>query len=110
MNGRWYILWEPGRVRRRRGFSIALPVGLNALLGNLMGAVNAALVPQKLVEGGMDPSQAISELGVVCGMTLPMLALPTVFLSAMSLVLMIIVLVCMSFTSSFDENEMEGVS
>ena len=41
---------EPGRVRRRRVFSIALPVGLNALLGNLMGAVNAALVPQKLVE------------------------------------------------------------
>lgn len=78
---------EAGRVRRRRVAAIALPVGLNALLGNLMGAVNAALVPQKLVEGGMDPSQAISELGVVCGMTLPMLALPTVFLGAMSLVL-----------------------
>ena len=30
--------------------------------------------------------------------------------SAMSLVLMIIVLLCMSFTSSFDEEEMEGVS
>ena len=29
--------------------------------------------------------------------------------SAMSLVLMIIVLLCMSFTSSFDESEMEGV-
>ena len=29
---------------------------------------------------------------------------------AMSLVLMIIVLLCMSFTSSFDEDEMEGVS
>lgn len=29
--------------------------------------------------------------------------------SAMSLVLMVIVLVCMSFTSSFDEDEMEGV-
>ena len=78
---------EPGRVRRRRVLSIALPVGVNSLLGNLMGAVNAALVPQKLVEGGMDPSQAISELGVVCGMTLPMLTLPTVFLGAMSLVL-----------------------
>ena len=78
---------EPGRVRRRRAASIALPVGLNALLGNLMGAVNAALVPQKLVEGGMERSQAISELGVVCGMTLPMLALPTVFLGALSLVL-----------------------
>ncbi|MGN0975076.1 MAG: ABC transporter permease, partial [Gemmiger sp.] len=29
--------------------------------------------------------------------------------SAMSLVLMVIVLLCMSFTSSFDEDEMEGV-
>jgi spermidine/putrescine transport system permease protein len=29
--------------------------------------------------------------------------------SAMSLVLMVIVLLCMSFTSSFDEEEMEGV-
>ena len=29
---------------------------------------------------------------------------------AMSLVLMVIVLLCMSFTSSFDEDEMEGVS
>ncbi len=78
---------ETGRVRRRRVASIALPVGFNSLLGNLMGAVNAALVPKKLVEGGMEPSQAISELGGVCGMTLPMLALPTVFLGAMSLVL-----------------------
>lgn len=29
--------------------------------------------------------------------------------SAMSLVLMVIVLLCMSFTSSFDEEDMEGV-
>lgn len=78
---------EPGRIRRRRILSIALPVGANALLGNLMGAVNATLIPRKLVEGGMDRGAAVSELGVVCGMTLPMLSLPTVFLGAMSLVL-----------------------
>lgn len=35
----------------------------------------------------MDRSAAISQFGVVCGMTLPMLALPTVFLGAMNLVL-----------------------
>lgn len=35
----------------------------------------------------MDRGAAVSELGVVCGMTLPMLSLPTVFLGAMSLVL-----------------------
>ena len=72
---------------RDRILSIALPVGANALLGNLMGAVNATLIPRKLVEGGMDRGEAVSELGVVCGMTLPMLSLPTVFLGAMSLVL-----------------------
>lgn len=78
---------EPGRIRCRRILSIALPVGANALLGNLMGAVNATLIPRKLVEGGHGPGAAVSELGVVCGMTLPMLSLPTVFLGAMSLVL-----------------------
>ena len=79
---------EPGAVRRRRIAAIALPVGLNALLGNLLGAANAALIPQKLVEGGMAREDAIAQLGVVCGMTLPMLALPTVFLGALNLVLL----------------------
>ncbi len=78
---------EAGRVRRRRVWAIALPVGLNALLGNLLGAANATLIPQKLVEGGMERSDAVSQFGVVCGMTLPMLSLPIVFLGAINLVL-----------------------
>lgn len=78
---------EAGRVRRRRIAAIALPVGLNAVLGNLLGAANAALIPQKLVESGVERSAAMSELGVVCGMTLPMLALPTVYLGALNLTL-----------------------
>ena len=78
---------ERACVRRRRIATIALPVGCNALLGNVMGAINATLIPRKLVEGGMEPSAAMAEFGVVCGMTLPMLALPTVFLGAMNLVM-----------------------
>lgn len=78
---------EHAGVRRRRVTAIALPVGFNSLLGNLMGAVNATLIPQKLVEGGVERTEAISQFGVVCGMTLPMLALPTVFLGALNLVL-----------------------
>ena len=78
---------EEGRVRRRRVCSIALPVGLNALLGNLLGAANSALIPQKLVEGGVDRSAAVSQFGVVCGMTMPMLSLPVVFLGAINLVM-----------------------
>ena len=78
---------EAGAVRRRRIAAIALPVGANALLGNLMGAANAALIPQKLVEGGVAREAAIAQFGVICGMTLPMLALPTVFLGPLNLVL-----------------------
>lgn len=78
---------ELGAVRRRRVAAIALPVGANALLGNLMGAANSTLIPQKLVEGGMERGMAVSQLGVVCGMTMPMLSLPTFFLGALNLVL-----------------------
>ena len=78
---------ESAGVCRRKIAAIALPVGATALLGNLMGAANAALIPQKLVEGGLDRSQALAEFGVVCGMTMPMLAVPTVFLGAISLTL-----------------------
>ena len=79
---------EHGKQRRRRIAAIALPVGANALLGNFLGAANAALAPQQLVRGGMERSLAISQLGVVCGMTMPMLALPTVYLGALNLVMM----------------------
>jgi len=78
---------EARRVRWRRIASIALPVGANALLGNLLGAANATLIPQKLVEGGLAREAAVAQFGVVCGMTMPMLALPTLFLGPLNLIL-----------------------
>jgi O-antigen/teichoic acid export membrane protein len=77
----------PPSLRRRRISAIAFPVGLNALLGNLLSAANATLIPQKLVEGGLSREAAVSAFGVVCGMTLPLLALPTVYLGPLNLVL-----------------------
>ena len=79
---------EQGKARRAKVAAIAAPVGANALLGNLLSAANSALIPQQLVRAGMERGQAISRLGVVCGMTVPMLALPTVYLGALNLVLM----------------------
>ncbi len=79
---------EPGKVLDRCIAQVALPVACTALLGNLMGSACAVLIPQKLVEGGMEVSQAVSSFGVMFGMTLPMLSLPTAFVSAMGLVLM----------------------
>lgn len=66
---------------------IAVPIAVTSLLGNLMGAANSALIPRKLVEAGMERGAAVAELGIVCGMTLPMLGLPTVFLGALNLVM-----------------------
>lgn len=63
------------------------PLGFAALLGNLISSANAVLIPRLLVQGGMDQGEAVSAYGVTFGMTLPMLLLPTAFLSALGLVL-----------------------
>lgn len=74
------------RLRRRIG-RIALPLGLAAFLGNLISSANAVLIPRLLVLGGMEQREAVSAYGVTFGMTLPMLLLPTAFLSALGLIL-----------------------
>lgn len=73
-------------LRRQIG-QIALPLGFAALLGNLISSANSVLIPRLLVQGGMDQGEAVSAYGVTFGMTLPMLLLPTAFLSALGLVL-----------------------
>ncbi len=71
----------------RRLFSIALPVGATSLLGTLLGSANAVLIPARLVAGGAPSGEAMASFGVLCGMTLPMLALPTGFVGALCLVM-----------------------
>ena len=75
-----------GRLNHRIA-RIALPIAATSLLGNLMGSVCAILIPQKLVQGGMEVSASISAFGVMFGMTLPLLTLPTAFIAALGLVL-----------------------
>ena len=75
-----------GLLRQVAG--VALPVGGTALLGNLLGSADAILVPQLLVAGGMPVSEAMRQYGVLFGMTVPLLCLPTAFVGAMGLVLM----------------------
>ena len=75
------------RQLNRRIASIAVPIGLTSLLGNLMGSATSVLIPQRLVHAGAEVSEAMSAFGVLCGMTVPMLCLPTAFIGAMGLVL-----------------------
>ena len=87
VQGRGPLPPDEGRALNRRIAAIALPIGLTSLLGNLMGSANAVLIPQRLVASGTPVSQAMSDFGVLCGMTLPMLCLPTALIGAMGLVL-----------------------
>lgn len=80
----------PGAAEPRLGrkiAAIAIPIGATSLLGNLMNSANSVLIPARLVAAGTEVSRAMSSFGVVCGMTLPMLTLPTAFLGAMGLLL-----------------------
>ena len=77
---------EPALTWRRIG-SIAIPVGITALLGNLMGSACSVLIPQRLVAGGMDVSEAMSSFGVLCGMTIPLLNMPAALIGAMCLIM-----------------------
>ncbi len=77
----------PPVALRRLIYQIGVPVGLSAVLGNVISSVNAILIPRLLVQGGMEQSEAVSAYGVTFGMTMPMLLLPTAFLSALGLVL-----------------------
>lgn len=74
-------------VSWKRIASIAVPVGFTALLGNLMASANSVLIPQKLVAGGMEVSDAMSAFGVLCGMTVPLLNMPTALIGAMCLIM-----------------------
>lgn len=84
-NARMDVRMPSGRVTSRKLLAIALPVSCTSLLGTLMGSANAVLIPQELVRGGMDASSAISAFGVLCGMTMPLLMLPTGLISALGL-------------------------
>lgn len=77
----------PSRTLDHRILSIAIPIAATSLLGNLMASANSILIPNRLVAAGVDVSSAMSAFGVICGMTVPMLCLPTAFIGALGLVL-----------------------
>ncbi len=79
---------ETGRLAPRGAvLSIAVPVAATSLLGTLLSAANAVLLPALLIRGGAEPSAALSEFGTLWGMTLPMLSLPTGLIGALCLML-----------------------
>ena len=75
-----------GRILRDIA-SVAVPVSLATLLGRLISSANMVLIPRVLMRAGSSYEAAMEEFGVLSGMTMPMLMLPSAFLSPLITVL-----------------------
>ncbi len=64
----------------RKMLPLALPVGANSMLRSGLAAVENILIPFGLIRSGHDTSTALSQYGVISGMTLPVLTFPAVFI------------------------------
>lgn len=76
---------ESGLMRSM--LEIALPLSLAAIFGNLISSVNAVILPQRLMAGGMSNREALSALGVISSMAGPLILLPIALISALSSIL-----------------------
>ncbi len=63
-------------------FGIAAPLSASALIGNMLGSAGSVLLPQRLMAAGLDYEQALSALGVISGMAMPLLLFPVAFVSS----------------------------
>ena len=78
-----------GRVHTSRSklISIAVPLTLSSVANTLLSSLGAVLIPRRLVTFGLSNTQAISEYGILFGMTIPLLTLPFALLGPITLVL-----------------------
>ena len=72
----------------RRVAAIAVPVSSAGLLNNFLSSATTVLIPNRLIAAGISPQQAMSSFGVMVGMTMPLLMLPTAFIHPLNTVLL----------------------
>lgn len=86
---RFYKQAPRGRVHtsRRKLCSIAFPLTLSAVSNTVLSACSSVLVPRRLILFGLSETQALSEYGILFGMTIPLLTLPFALLGPVNLVL-----------------------
>ena len=71
---------------RREILRLSLPLTASRLLQTLLRAALGALLPRRLVAGGMSGPAATAALGMLQGMVLPVLFLPGIFTGAVGMV------------------------
>lgn len=73
---------------RRPLLELACPSTVNRLFQTLLRSFTAILIPIRLQQSGLSTAEATSRLGMLNGMVMPILMLPCIFTSALSMVAM----------------------
>lgn len=85
-------LWLRPKGKRSRApvqkqlYRIALPVTLNRLSHTLLRTLCSVMIPLRLCAAGLSHSEAISRMGMLNGMVMPMIFLPGMFTGALGTV------------------------
>ncbi len=67
--------------------SVAVPVSGAATVNNLLSSLNSLLIPRLLIASGMSAVSATESLGVMFGMTMPLLSFPIAFIASLTSVM-----------------------
>ncbi len=81
-----------GKFKYKKGYykdiiKSTLPLTGVRLFGSLLQPLIAVLIPLQLCNLGMSKSLALSELGIIMGMTMPLLSIPSTIIGALCMVL-----------------------
>lgn len=93
--GLWFVLHivripldqtSVARRWRRPVLQLAVPTTVSRLIQTLLRSLTAILIPIQLQKSGLSPAESTARLGMLNGMVMPILMLPCVFTSALSMV------------------------
>lgn len=93
--GLWFVLQiirlpfdqvSAARDWRRPVLQLAVPTTVSRLIQTLLRSLTAILIPIQLQKSGLSPAESTARLGMLNGMVMPILMLPCIFTSALSMV------------------------
>ena len=82
-----FPLKNQARVFQKSILHLAIPTTLSRCLQTLLRSVTAIAIPIRLQRSGLDAAEATARLGMLNGMVMPILMLPCIFTSALSMVM-----------------------
>lgn len=77
---------ESSRALEKKLWKLAAPITWMRVVNTLMRTVNAVLIPMRLRVGGLSAQEATARLGMLSGMAMPIVMLPSVVTGALAMV------------------------